>query len=326
MIFVTGATGLVGRAFLDACQTHGLDVTALIRDERSRPIVTDRGAAAVLGVVEDPELWGRVDNVQAIVHAAALVAPRVSWERFHEVNVQGARLAAQRALDLDVPLVHISSVAVYGRRASDEPAGSITENHPQGRLRAHDYYARSKREAELAVTAFRPLGLEVCVLRPCVVYGPGDRLLLPKLVAQARRGWFPLVGPGTAPLSLVHSRSVAEAALAAIESGAGWGRAFNITGDDRICAREVVETLAAAIGQSIRTFSIPARLALALAGPLEGLVRLAGPHKYPGSVRGAVRFWRGGDPYDHHAATATLGWAPTVRHREALLDAARTYL
>ncbi len=322
MILVTGGTGLVGQEILRVLAHANIPTTALVRTAEGETLVRKLGAEAIRGVVEDSAAWrGPFPDLSCIVHAAAIVAEPVSWDRFDAVNVQGTGFAADTALEHGVPLVHISSVAVYGRRAADDGPYSITEDYHRGRIAERDYYARSKRNAEGVVFDRAGLGLQVCALRPCVVYGPGDRLLLPRLLGLARRGWLPKIGSGTTSLALVHATSVAQATLAAIQSGRGWGQAFNVTGDAPVTANDLFHAAQTVAGRPVRTVPVPAGPALLLARAAELGLRVVSPRRYPGTLQGAVRFLRGGDAYNADAAREVLGWRPTVNHRTALIEA-----
>jgi nucleoside-diphosphate-sugar epimerase len=324
MIFVTGGTGLVGRHVLQRLSTTGTASVALVRDDRSAGIVRSLGAKPLRGNVEDPATWKEVSGCAAIVHAAAIIAKRAPWEEFERVNVRGTALAAQRASLLGVPIVHISTVAVYGR-SGETPDGSVTEDFPFRPLPHREFYARSKRLAEEALWE-ETAGGAACVLRPCVIYGHTDRLFLPKIMALAKRGWLPLIGPGTRPMALVHADSVAEAVECALVSESAWGRAFNVTNDDDITPTELIEALAAGLARRIRVLRVPEWAALAAAGFDDTLRRMLA-RTYPvGSVTGAVRWWRGGNPYRSSAAREALSWRPNVRHRTAMAEAVRRSL
>jgi nucleoside-diphosphate-sugar epimerase len=122
-------------------------------------------------------------------------------------------------------------------------------------------------------------------------------------------------------MALVHATSVAQATLAAIQSGRGWGRAFNVTGDAPVTANDLLQAAQAVVGRPVRTVPVPAGPALMLARAAELGLRVIGPRRYPGTLQGAVRFLRGGDAYDSAAAREVLGWQPTVNHRTALVEA-----
>lgn len=324
-VFVTGGTGLVGSEVVRLLVARGASVEALVRDELGAARLRALGAAPAFGAVEDPRTWDAVGPTDGIVHAAAIVAARLPWQRFYQVNVEGTRLAAAAARRLGARLVHISSVAVYGRQAYDEPPFSRREDAPFGPLEEHDYYARSKRLAEEAVRAEFTRGLAAVMLRPCVVYGPGDRLFLPRLARLARHGWVPRVGAGTLPLALVHAESVADAALRALDLPAAVGRIYNVTCDGPVAHLQLVRGLAVGVGRPLRSVPVPVGAALALAGAAQLLLRVIGPGLYPGTLTGAVRFWRGGNPYAVERVREELAWNPAVNHEERIAALVREF-
>lgn len=317
-VFVTGGTGLVGEPVVRALRARGDEVVALARSRTAAATLSALGATPVMGCVEDPRVWDSLSDADGVIHSAALIAARSPWQRFFQVNVEGTRLAAAASRRVGARLVHVSSVAVYGRQAADEPPGTRTEHSPLGPLEEHDYYARSKRLAEEMVRAEVALGLAAVILRPCVVYGDGDRLLLPRLAAAARHGWLPRVGPGTLPMAIVHAESIADAAVRALDAPGAVSRIYQVTNDGEITPRGFVGALADGLGRRIRTLPVHEGAAFALAGGVQQLLRMIGPGLYPGTITGAVRFWRGGNPYTSARARSELGWTPAVDHGAAI--------
>jgi len=323
MIFVTGGTGLVGRHVLIECRTRGIPTTALVRNAGSARAVRELGAVPLEGRVDDPEIWDRVNGCQAIVHSAALIASRAPWDTYRRVNVDSVRLAAARAHRLGIPLVHISSVAVYGARERSAADGTVDEGFPIGPLDDPAFYPRSKRLAEQVLWEAVGGGLRALALRPTLIYGEGDRQFLPRVVAFARHGWLPLFGAGDRPLSLVHARNIAHAALQALALDRGWGSAFNLVNEDSVTAREFIHYLATGLGRRIRAVPVPLSLAMGAARLGDGLMTALFPGTFAASPSGAVRYWRGGNPFSVAAARRELGWNPPIGHREGLPAAVR---
>jgi nucleoside-diphosphate-sugar epimerase len=321
MIFVTGGTGLVGRHVVEELVAGGRQVTALVRSESGAELVRRLGADAVSGTVEQPETWNGLDRCQAIVHSAAVIDAPGGWGVYQNPNVEGTRLAAARARELDVPFIHISSIAVYGEGVGDRPHGTVTEDAPLGPRDAGPRYGRSKRLAEDAVRQEMTRGLKAVILRPCVIYGEGDRLFLPSVIRYARKGYLPLVGTGGPPLAMVHARSVAQAVTGALDRPAAHGRAYHVTEDDPLSGDEFVAAFAEGLGLPVRAVRVPEPAAL-LAAKVADLYRAMTGGGSPG-YRSAVRFLKGGNPYSSEAARRELGWQPTVKHREALPAAIR---
>ena len=322
MIFLTGGTGLVGRAVLRELRSRTIPTLALVRGHAQAAFVERLGARAITGCVEDRELWRSVSSVTAIVHAAALLRSSEGWPAFERVNVEGTRLAARRARELGVPLIHLSSVAVYGD-VSLAPDGSVTEDRVQRPLPRQNLYARSKREAEAAVRAEMALGLRAMMLRPCPVYGEGDRLFLPRLVAGAQRGWMPLIGSGDRPVPLVHASSIAHAVRAALDARDGWGRPYNVTNDGEITAREILEAAGRGAGRRIRALRVSEAIGVGGATAADLLLRLLPPGRLPGMLRTGVAYWRGGNPFSAAAARTDLGWRPQVDHAAEIEEGVR---
>lgn len=314
MIFLTGATGLVGRQVAELLAARGTPILALVRDPARASWLSSQGARLVTGPITAPVTWAQAIDVSAIVHCAAVISGGGSWEAYVDANIRSSELAAARARTLGVPLVHLSSVAVYGG-STTEPPGTVGEDFPFTPLPDGAWYGRSKRESERAVWREAEKGLKAIALRPCVIYGPHDRLVFPKVLRAARRGLIPLIGRGDRPMALVHARSVGEGVLAALDSKDGWGRPYNITGDAPIAPRDLVAALGRGLGCRIRTPEIPGRFALRTADLLDGAARLFLPQGlFPGTLRTAVGYWRGGDPYRADAARSVLKWAPQVDH------------
>ncbi len=321
MIFLTGGTGLLGLHILEDQRHRGGDVLALARHPRAAAALARGGARQLHGDVTDPATWDRVEGVRGIVHVAAVIAGDDRWDAYQAVNVEATRLAARRARRLGVPLIHISSIAVYDEPAGREAPGAVTEDYPFGSRTRGSYYARSKRLAEDVVREEMDRGLRAVILRPCVVYGPGDRLFLPNVVRHARRGFFPLVGSGRRPLVLVHARNVATAVALALDDPRALGGTFNVTQDGELTGLGFVAGLAEGLGHPVRPVHVPVLLAAGGAAAADALRRALGRH-FPG-YRSAVRFLRGGNPYESTALAARLGWQPVVRHATAFPAAVR---
>lgn len=324
-VLVTGGTGLVGEPVVRAFLARGDAVVALVRSREAAEKVRALGASPVLGTVEDPRIWEGISGIDGVIHSAALVAARTQWQNFFQVNVEGTRLAAATARRLRVRLVHISSVAVYGRQAADEPPGSRSEHAPLGPLEEHDFYARSKRLAEDMVRAEVAVGLEAVILRPCVVYGEGDRLFLPRMARVGRFGWLPRIGAGNLAMAVVHAESVADAAVRALDTPRAASRIYQVTNDGAITPTEFIAALSAGLGRRIRTVPLPESAALALAQGVQAVLGIVGPGLYPGTITGAVRFWRGGNPYTSARAEAELGWKPSVPHQDRVARLVHRY-
>lgn len=325
-VLVTGGAGLVGTHVLDALRARGQRPRALAR-ERSRAVVESLGAEAVVGDVTDASSWQRAsEGVDAIIHAAALVASHESYEEFMRVNVGGTRLAIETARRTGARLVHISSVAVYGRAAVYAAAArGVAEDYPFQPLPRRDFYARSKRAAEQLLQQEAVRGdLAVIAIRPNVIYGEHDQLFTRRVIANLSWRFLPQIGPGTNHLSCVYAGNVASAILAALDAPAQPGfRAYNVTCDapPLLTHREFFETFAEALGVRPLRLPVPAPLIRIGVAVWSVLMRLVMPGRYTALGNSAMSFVLGENPYSTNRIRSDLGWTPPFDTRAAILRA-----
>ncbi len=320
-VLVTGGAGLVGSHVLEALRARGEQPPprALVR-ERARVIVERFGAEAIVGDVTDAESWERAARgVDAIVHAAALVVTRDSFEEFTRVNVGGTRLAIDAARRSGARLIHVSSVAVYGRtEVYAAGTGGVTEDYPFQPLPESDFYARTKRSAEQLV---REEAVSAIAIRPNVIYGERDRLFTRRLIANLQRGVLPQIGPGTNHLSCVYAGNVASAILAALDAPPQRGfRAYNVTRDREpvLTQREFFTTFGEALGRRPRFVPVPVGLVRFGIAAWSALLRVAAPGRYAGLGGAAVAFLLGENPFTTDRIRAELGWTPPFDTRSGV--------
>lgn len=229
-VLLTGATGFIGAHVARALAREGHAVRCLTRPG-SRRGVLPAGATWVEGDVRSSvDLRAAVDACEAVVHSAALYE---LWARepraFHETNVEGTRRvleAAKRAGARRV--VHTSSVACIG----EAPAGGLADEATGADARdLIGGYKRSKWEAERVALSFAEDGLEVVVVNPAAVIGPGDERPTPtgKIIRDYLLGRIPRFVD--TPMSFVDVRDVAAGHVLALRRGQS-GRRYILTNRD----------------------------------------------------------------------------------------------
>jgi nucleoside-diphosphate-sugar epimerase len=290
----------------------------MARSAAGRTFVEDLGAESFLGAVEQPEGWDAAGTCDAIVHAAALVVDPVGWERYRAVNVHGTRLAVETAARHGARLVHVSSVAVYGRRPESDSSAPVAEDAPFQAIAEPDYYARSKRLAEATLwQRAEELGISAVALRPCVMYGERERLFMSRALGMLRFGIAPIIDRGDNRLAMVYAGNVVEAVLAALERPDVRG-AFNTTNDGGLTQREFFEIIAQASGRRLRLVRLPLRAAVTLGKAWHTTQRLLRPGRYAGIGSSGGRFMARENPYTSAKAGRELGWRPSTPPREGL--------
>lgn len=314
-IAVTGAGGFIGRNLLPRLLREGYGVRALLHPEESEgglPEVEIRRA----DITRQDSLAGCFDGVQAVLHLAGAVGYGQSLERCRSVNRDGtAHVAAEARRAGARRFVHLSSVSVYGRTAG----APLRETAP--RRRTGDPYGDTKIDAEEILEAHAQAGgLEVTVLRPSVIYGPGDDKFLPKLVENLRSGRARIIGPGTHRVNAIHVDDVADVVIRVLAEPRTIGRSYNLDHPGNPTWREFVQAVAAELGTAPPRGRLPYPLALSLAFAMERLSRWTG--RPPRLTRYSVRVVGRATDYRVERAQQELAFAPRVD----LLDGVRLLL
>ncbi|UVJ38540.1 NAD(P)-dependent oxidoreductase [Arthrobacter sp. CJ23] len=263
-VAVTGATGFVGAAVALAAETRGWEVVRFARNRGPGLSYWDLAGLPP----------ARLPAADAVVHAAAHVSDWGDPRTFHRVNVLGTRAVAEAYPR--TRLVHISSSSVYPwwepclDRAEEEPAS-----------RHLGAYGRSKALADVEARRHA----NAVALRPHAVYGPGDRTLLPRLLATILNGRLTSVGHSGILHQLTHIDNLTAAALAACESGLN--SAVNVADAGPVPLGAVLRQVLDASGHpDVGIRYLPGPAAMALAGAAEAVAR--GTGKAPRLTRYAV--------------------------------------
>jgi nucleoside-diphosphate-sugar epimerase len=320
---VTGATGMLGSYVVERLVAEGWSVRALVRDPSRAGPVKALGADVVPGDVTRLEaMRAAAAGCDAIFHAAAVIGSGSDGEAFRLGNVVGAEHAVSAAEAAGSRLVHVSSIAVFGRHRYG--AAATDENAALPSLPARDAYGRSKQEAERAVLgAHAARRVWATVVRPPVMYGKRDRQFAPRVGPLLQRGLFPLVAGGRTTLPLVHASAVADGAIRAAAADVAGGRVYHLTDDFLVTAADLVRYAALGLGRRIRAPRIPiaaARLAFRALGI--GLI-LRGRPDLARHASGLLEMLSRDNPFRSARARRELGWSPTVRPSEGLPEAFR---
>lgn len=317
-VLVTGATGFLGSHIArELADVH--DVRVLVRPQSSRRLLTGmRVEEAVGDMLEPGTLVEACRGMDAVVHAAANMRGAGGAEArvgSHTLGASHLAAAAQRAGVRR--FVYVSSVAALG--IPDDPP-SPTDAHASILDERHEWnappemwpYGYAKYQSERQVLAAGDSMMDVVIVNPSVVLGPGDLHRVSNAIVwwMLRGRSLPVIDGG---VGVVHVRDVAEGARAALERGRA-GERYILSGAN-LRVVELLNIVAEAVGRPPPRLRIPFHLARALAEASGGIGRLLRPAARPVLVELAGRYFY----YDNRKARRELG----VALARTALDGAR---
>lgn len=316
-VLVTGADGFVGKYVCRGLIASGFIPRAGVRTLQSWPelqrVVPGLIDYSQLGDLSaNPDLRGPLAGVFAVVHLAARVhVMRESagdpLQEYGRVNVNGTKSIALAAVAAGVRrFIFVSTVKVHGESTSGEPFREDKAPHPE------DAYAVSKWEAEESLRSLASeSGLEVVIVRPPLVYGPGVRgnfLRLIKLVDRA----IPLPWPKRGNCrSMIGAENLADFLVRCVDHPKAAGKSFLVKDTEDTSTRELITRLARLLTRPTRLVPVP-----------EALIRLAARLTFKEKALNRVL---DSLVIDSRRAQQDLQWTPPVPLDDGLAATARWY-
>ncbi len=319
-ILITGATGFLGSALVTALVKQKQAVRILARDEQKARAQFGEAITIIRGEITDVEQVERaVDGATIIYHLVGrLYHPSVPAELYHLTHVEGTRILfsvckGQRQLQR---IVHCSTTGVHGVTGKTPAA----ENAP---FAPTNLYENTKLQGELlALKAYQENGLPVSVVRPGLVYGPGDLHLL-GFFSSIKKGLFRVIDGGKALLHPIYIDDITAAFLLCAERPNAIGRTYSIAGEHPVTIRELATAIAHSLDRELPGGNIPLWLA-----HLASVVFTVTPgmkgEKAP-LTRSRVQFLTHSRVYDISRAKTELGFMPKVGLEEGMKLTAEWY-
>ena len=318
---VTGVTGFTGGHLARYLRSRGHRVRGLVRPSSvpRAAALAEIGMEIAVGDLTDPDtLGGACTGVEVVYHVAATYRKAGQGSgSYRAINVDGTGhlLEAARAAGAR-RFVHCSTGGVHGH-VEHPPAD---EDAP---LAPGDVYQRTKLEGEKLATAFgRANDLEVVIVRPIGIYGPGDLRFL-KMFRGLARGRFPMLGSGRVYYHLTYIDDLVEGFRLCGEHAEAAGRTYILGGAEYSSLAELVELVARAVGARPPRVNWPV-WPVWLAGATCELVCVPLGVEPP-LYRRRVDFYRKSRAFDISRARAELGYNPRVSLQEGIRRTADWY-
>jgi nucleoside-diphosphate-sugar epimerase len=303
-IALTGATGFVGAALARRLIAAGYEIRALVRPASNHKRPAGLSARWIEGNLHDVESLRRlVVDADAVIHCAGAVRG-ATREQFDRVNVDGVSRMVQAAIHKNpVPRFLLIS--------------SLAAREPQ-----LSYYAASKRRGE-AVLAEQSGPLPWTIYRPCAIYGPGDREMLPVFHWMAK-GIAPVLGDGSSRFSLIHVGDLAEAVVRWLDCNCCQSGTYELHDGHPggYSWHEVIGAVKQLRTKTIFRIKVPRALVGLVAAANLLIARIFGyaPMLTPGKVR---ELYHADWICDNTALQAAVGWSPRIRLTEGIAEILR---
>lgn len=312
MILVTGPSGFVGSSVVREAVQRGIPARRACRfvDVRHAEEMT-----TAVGNIGSTTNWqAAVNNVNVVIHCAAYVhmmreISARSLATYREVNVEGTRGLAEQAAASGVKrFIFLSSIKVNGERTISGSRFTAEDN-----VFPEDAYAMSKWEAELALCEISArTGLEVVIIRPPLVYGPGVKGNFCSLLTWVNRG-IPL------PFGAIHNRrsmvgidNLTDLIFACIDHPAAANQTFLVKDDEDLSTTDLMRRLGKALHKPARLLSTPTAV-------LEVITRMVGKKEVANRLMGNLQV-------DMSKTREVLEWSPPVSVDEGLQKTADWFL
>ena len=311
-VLVTGATGFAGGHLARLLAARGHHVRALVRDPDRAGDLIRLGVEALVGDLRDPTSVVRgVADVEVVYHVAALYRQvGLAIDTYRAVNATAVRDIVEAAARAGVRrVVHCSTVGVHG----DIKQPPANEDAP---LKPGDAYQETKLEGEqLAREAGARHGVEVTIVRPTGIYGPGDRRLLKLFRSVARRRWVTL-GSGEISYHLTYIDDLVEGFRLCGEHQAAASRTYILAGGEVTTLNELVALVAEVAGAPRPRLHLPVWPFWMAAAVCEAVCVPFGIE--PPIYRRRVDFFTKSRAFDNSRARSEIGYAPKVGLREGI--------
>ncbi len=319
-ILVTGGGGFLGSAIVKRLVKQGASVVSFSRNKHAE--LKSLNVPQIQGDISEQDALARaVQGKDVVFHVAAKPGVWGDYRDFYLPNVTGTQNVIAACLKHGVSrLVYTSSPSVVFDGSDME---GVDETVPYPR-RFHSYYPQTKALAEQAVVQASGLTqkrkLKTIILRPHLIWGPGDNHLVPRIIARASQ--LRQVGDGQNKTDTIYIDNAADAHILAAEklavNAALSGRIYFISQGEPILLWEMINAILNAADLPPVQKTISHRTAWIIGAFLEGVYKLFNISKEPRMTRFVADELATSHWFDISAARNDLGYKPKVSTQEGL--------
>lgn len=319
-VLVTGATGYTGRVLVKRLLEAGTKVRAIARASSDLSPFREMDVEWVRGEIYDADtIHNAMDGIQYVFHVAAAFREAKSTEQdYWNVHVGSTQLLCSEALKQPdfKRFIHVSTMGVHGHIIN--PPGD--ENSP---FAPGDGYQRTKAEADKWITEFGLTNdFSYTIIRPCAIYGPGERRLL-KLFKMANKSYFPILGKGKCWYHLVHVEDLVGGMMRAAVEEKALGEAFIIGASEPIRLEDMAAIIARVYANKLRVIRLPIGPFFLLGDLCE---RVCKPFKIePPIYRRRVAFYSKDRNFSTQKMRDILGYRPKYENEAGIIESAKWY-
>ena len=271
--FVTGGCGFIGFWLCEKLGAQGWDVRAVDANPPVDMVVSLPNAKFITGDITNPHEWrDEMTGADLVIHLAAKHRFfGISENEFYRTNVEGTKSLLEAMAVAGIrDLIFFSSVSVYGEQTSPTTEETVPEpNSP---------YGKTKLQAEALVREWTDAeeGRKALIIRPTVVFGPGNRGNIYRMIRQVDSGFYFPVGPGGNIKSVAYVENLVEATIFLIQKGFRGVELYNYSDNPHMSFKEIEKIILDWLGKPSRCIALPYGPILFLLRPIERMAERLG--------------------------------------------------
>ncbi|MBR2993680.1 MAG: NAD-dependent epimerase/dehydratase family protein [Clostridiales bacterium] len=321
-VLLTGATGFLGGYVIkELSEREGYEVIAVGRNEkRGRELEAYKGVRFVKADITDEAMLGSIfeeERPDYVIHTGALSSAWGKYDDFYQANVKSTVIIGGLCIKHNIKrMVYISSPSIYTAKR-DRLDIKEDDFDPANKL---NFYIKTKLLSEKELHALEEKGLNLTILRPRGLIGPGDPSLMPRLMRANGKIGIPLIRKGKIIVDITCVQNVAYACYLAMTTADAKGMTFNITNGEPSEFSKLLELFCTEAGETAKFLNLPFGLMYVMASIMEGIYTILPTKKEPLLTRYTVCTLSFSQSLDISKAKEILGYSPKISLAEGIRE------